>query len=527
MDNLYTSTFEHGDFREGIYDIRLRAELEDFGIIKTVNEINAFLEASGVKMKVWEFMTKEFWMLRWKTKHDRVFGVLSHMSEMWTSHRYIHQVVTNNPETDIGWCPLCGRGFELKIGHYHELAQSVFGVPVNTPICTSCAQGIYMCDSCEEVFTDGRGYYVGDSTIYCESCWKEAIAQNEIELCVQCGGYSKPEDMLNHNGSKICEYCWDERAYECMDCGRIMFDRIDQMRWVDDEVYCSNCYNAVAVVAAYDHFIPDPPMLMLSGEKRRPDTLFFGCEFEIEMDWKKNYENGYTENQLGKIMADAVPPGVEWGYVKHDGSMKCGVEFVTHPMTEGFYKNNRKVIDQMFTNWKEVGFRTDQWDDEEDRYNCSLHVHMSKAAFTSAHLYKFVRFFYKIPMRRLVQAISQRAENEFAQWARDDFKFAAKLAKEKKNMSGNRYSVINLIGGHWHEHHMADSKTVEFRLFQGSMEPKIIHKNIEFLLSVFYFTRDTSITHITQKNYFKYLRAYRNRYRNLVNFLNDELRKGV
>jgi hypothetical protein len=368
-----------------------------------------------------------------------------------------------------------------------------------------------------------------DAHQYCRVFWQSILASGELVTCVSCGCYVRPEDAVEHNPDQfLCSNCCDERSYNCEGCGKMLFDGPDTIWWSDeDECYCEACYRTHNIVAAYDFFEPNPIFLKLTSERTRKDTLFFGMEFEIEMDWGKCARNYYTENQLGKIMTDGVPSGVDWGYVKHDGSMKSGVEFVTNPMTEAFYRQNRKVIDLMFDNWKASGFRTDQWDDEQERYNCSLHIHMSKDAFMSGHLYKFVRFFYKIPMRKFVQSVSQRGENEYAQWFPDDFIYGAKLAKEKKNCSMNRYSVINLIGGHWHEQTGQPAKTVEFRLFQGSMDPTIIHKNIEFMLSVFYFTRDTSITHITQKNYLKYLKAFRNRYRYLINFLNTELGKGV
>jgi hypothetical protein len=306
-----------------------------------------------------------------------------------------------------------------------------------------------------------------------------------------------------------------------------MYEALQDVFFTEDNVYCNDCKQEHVIVAAYNHFIPDPPILKLESEQRRKDTLLFGLEFEYEMDWSKYQRNMWTEDIIGKMLKDGTPKDVEWGYVKHDGSMRYGVEFTTHPMTVGFYLKNRETMNEMLASWKRKGFRSDQWDNEKERYNCSLHVHMSKAAFTKFHIYKFVRFFYKIHMRKLIEKIAQRDENEFARFKRDDLLNTVALAKDKANVSGHRYSVINLIGGHWHEDFGRVSQTVEFRLFQASLKPKTVHKNIEFLLSVYRFTRDTSVTHITEKNYIKYLQNNRNRYRFLINFLNNELNKEV
>jgi hypothetical protein len=527
MDNIFEQTFREGkDFRDEIFSLQHDSEHEVWGIIKTVNEINRLFDRFHVAHGIWDYLNKEYWYARWTSRYARVNGILTQLHELWVSHRYDYQLRHQGLVRNVWNCPVCGRLVENRPGHYHVLPVAMFGLEKGDWICNSCSQGIYTCDDCEKTFFDGNPMYLADNSTYCIRCWNRMLENNAIFICDECGAYAREQDITPHGDYMICLHCYDGRALFCVECDSMLFEHVDNIRWHEDDPYCRNCYSENAVVAEYDYFIPNPPFLQLSGERDRPDSLFFGCEFEIEMDWGKAYRNGYGEPDLGRIMKDGVPNN-DMGYVKHDGSMRHGVEYVTHPMSEQWYRRNRKMIDTMFENWKVSGFRTDQFDEAEDRYNCSLHIHMSKAAFTTIHLYKFCRFFYKIPLRKMVQAISQRAENEFAQWVVDDLKFSKKMAKEKKNISRNRYSVINLIGGHWHEHQKAESKTVEFRLFNGSMDPQIVHKNIEFMLAVYYFTRDNSITHITQKNFIRYLREYRNRYRYLINFLNNELGKGV
>jgi hypothetical protein len=493
---------------------------------KELEIMNDLLKELGAEYEVWDFINEKYARIRYGEHNidSYVYGHLcNHIGHVWSNHKMYRNVAQDH---DI--CPLCGM--------YHTAGKRNFinGDTVGLDdavvyVCNACSDIFWVCDECGETGMGNAGGTWVDDARLCKSCFTEQLDREDIVMCENCSCFTK--DWKNHidtngNDRRLCNICYHERGHRCADCDQRLYDHLDRFRFHNDETYCKECYGDHAVVAEYDHFDPDPPILQTDSERRRHDTLMFGLEFEYEMDWGKFYREGMDEAYIGKMMADCVP-NKKWGYVKHDGSMQHGVEFATNPMTELFYTKNRKVISEILIKWKKAGFRTDQWDEEEQRYNCSLHMHMSKAAFTSAHIYKFVRFFYKAHMRKLVQAICQRDANKFAQFKRDDFRKTVQLAKDKANVSGDRYSVINLIGGHWHENQGRKSATVEFRLFQASLDPDIVHKNIEFMLGVYRFTRDNSITHITQKNFFKFLRKTKNRYRYLINFLNDNLGKEI
>jgi hypothetical protein len=446
-------------------------------------------------------------------------AILSDILEIWENHKVWSQEVAMARVTwdQLEQCEVCGH-FYASWRHGNKI-QSQWG---EVHACDMCRRDIWRCVECGDwQFGSHDRCYIGGMS-FCNGCFVTLKDVNELGRCVMCGSDCFLEDLHIINDSAVCPSCYDERICYCLQCDTQMIDGIDRIHWMDDESYCPECHNEQAVVAAYDYFVDKPPFLTLSGERVRPDSLFFGLEFEIEDNWK-NRE--VAERQLGQRCLEAVPE--EWGYCKHDGSMFRGVEWVTHPMSPLFYKANRKKFDKILNQWAQDGFRVDQWDDNNERYNCGLHMHMSKAAFTSAHLYKFVRFFYKVHLRKLVQQIAERDANHYAKWRREDLEYGVSLAKDKRNISGDRYSVINLIGGHWHENHAQPAKTVEFRLFQGTLDPKRLHKNIEFMLSVYYFTRDNSLTHITEKNYLKFLGQTKNRWRYLTNFLRKHLGKEI
>lgn len=481
-----------------------------------------FEQAFGIDYK--DIMEDDFLWVRFPRETNSREWVWRNVIEwtlgLWSNHTAWQREIALERvrEERLHQCQVCGN---LYCAEAPRTRQTIWG---EREICDECNRQSWKCSVCNEYHYGIGNRYSISGTWLCRPCFMNGRDDGSIVHCRICTGDVFIDDTyMDNDGSRICFMCQEERLIHCVECGREIWDGRDRMRWIEDDAFCMECYNDFAVVAQYDHYIPDPPMLTLPGEKQRDDTLFFGLEFEIEDDWS-NQE--IPEFALGKRALESVPK--DWGYCKHDGSMHRGVEYVTHPMTPLFYKANRKEYDEMLNRWKADGFRTDQWDDENQRYNCGLHMHMSKDAFTSGHLYKFVRFFYKVPMRRLIQQISQRDANYYARWAYEDYEHGVKVAKEKKNISGQRYSVINLIGGHWHEQHNdRPAKTVEFRLFQGTLEPAILHKNIEFMLAVFFFTRDTSITHITEKNFMRFLAMTPNKWRYLTTFLRDKLGKEI
>jgi hypothetical protein len=504
MEDVESKLNEHAQPIPRNFEMRIdRLQMQVFG---------AKIARAEVLLTRWSAINRADW--RWN-------NIVSFFSNLYKNHiAYTREIrLGRMEERSVHQCELCGSLY----GSVHPRSRDTLWGRVNS-CCEQCNRDSWKCPECGEwkFGHDDKWNIAGNW--YDADCYQDLRASGAVCTCEVCDCETFWDDTYETNsGTRICSMCSDERIFHCVDCGLELIDGRDRFRWIDDDPYCPNCYSERAVVAQYDHYIENPPMLLLPGEKQRPDTLFFGLEFEIEDSWS-NFE--VSEWELGKRCLECVPK--DWGYCKHDGSMHRGVEYVTHPQTPLFYKANKKAYDEMLHRWKAEGFRTDQFDEENDRYNCGLHMHMSKDAFTSGHLYKFVRFFYKMPLRKLVQQISERDANYYARWAYDDAENGVQLAKEKKNISGQRYSVINLIGGHWHEQNVhKPAKTVEFRLFQGTLEPAILHKNIEFLISVFFFTRDNSITHITEKNYLRFLGATPNKWRHLAMFLRDKLGKEI
>jgi hypothetical protein len=195
-------------------------------------------------------------------------------------------------------------------------------------------------------------------------------------------------------------------------------------------------------------------------------------------------------------------------YCVHDGSLRlspegAGLEIVTQPRSWLMYKEQKDKFSELLLNLREWGgqaFRPG---------TAGFHVHMSKKAFTRLHLYKFVDFLYKKSVSEFRKAIAQRSGNQYTKFHGEDAGRTKKIAKDKYNASGDRYSAINLT----------NADTVEIRFFRGTLEPWLFHKNVEFLHSLYRFSRDNRVQDMIVYKYVQYLLENKNEYRCLIDFI--------
>ena len=107
--------------------------------------------------------------------------------------------------------------------------------------------------------------------------------------------------------------------------------------------------------------------------------------------------------------------------------------------------------------------------------------------------------------------ISQRKENQYAKYSQEKDELQENV-KNKTTMSQDRRMAANLLPNY----------TLEIRIFASTMNESEFFKNVEFLKSLYEFTKITSIKDVTLTNYVEYVMRNKNQYRNLVSFLNSE-----
>lgn len=355
-------------------------------------------------------------------------------------------------------------------------------------------------------------------------------------LCDGCNATLNEDEQ--DSGHVYCEDCIEDNSWQCESCMEVFLDpnaSVSMRNSIDmpiayatstidtSEIMCRDCFsscnNCGEVYADWDNaseccneyggsihswdYRPDFKFYVEPGVfSRYPqrDVLYMGMELEVE--------------RMASIADDFLMNAKEYDYsnpqfvyLKTDGSLSgSGVEVVTMPAT----------LDAFRGLWPQDAMRTAHIDGARSfhYHNCGIHIHVSRTSFTPSHMWKFVRFQMRNPI--LCQIIGQRDESSYATWfgLNDSLNELPKIVKgESQNRS--RYVALNF----------QRRDTVELRYFKGNVLFEGIMKNLEFVDSVYEYTKQLTIPDIyrggmSRGSYMKWLYEQdTTRYDNLKQFI--------
>jgi hypothetical protein len=384
-------------------------------------------------------------------------------------------------------CAECGS--RLPVVRVIEVADS-YDPETLVPYCSPCAsRGTFRCVSCDErrMNTQGTRAYGDERARVCQAC------AAEFNRCRSCS----------------IRYREDEEDEEC------------------SSSHCPTCYSRVQTIRPYD-YTPPIRIFALDSEhvlmptSSRPgsvrtsalpdDLLLIGTEVEIE---------NHTM-QLANESAASTLNATEVLYCKRDGSLRTGFEVVSHPFSFGWIKENLGKLGPLFK-LADSGYRAYHTD------TCGMHVHMSKAAFTRAHLYKFLAFFYGCP--RFVEYMSRRKRTQLQQWASTEWARGGDRHPANVFTSMPRAATLKTIGEGDHAFkyravNLEKEHTVEVRIFRSTLAMDGYMRNIEFCVAVFDYTRDCSLREQASVwPFVRFVSRNRKRYPSLAAFLDKNTAK--
>jgi len=332
----------------------------------------------------------------------------------------------------------------------------------------------------------------------CTECYKK-----ECKRCGVCG-YMQTSDQFTvfsyPPGNIIaCINCCETSKVMCCACGKDSYTFLDITN-ISDRCYCIECSEIRRPI--HDHTYKPFIQHFHRGRKEGKvsnSALHFGFELEIE-----RYNSMLGRTAMAEIIKDKS--GTNYVYIVHDGSIDEGIEVVSHPFTWGEYKEN-------INRWTDLllFIRAKEW--KANRPKAGFHVHMTKVAFATFHLFKFLKFFYREHNRGFICAVAQRNPTSFSVFSPEDRDNIVANAKDKANRSDDHYSAVNLN----------NKDTVEVRIFRGTLEPLYFHKNIEFLHAVFKYTRDHSPKQMEYVSFINYVQQHRKLYPCLWEFLTNDV----
>ena len=357
--------------------------------------------------------------------------------------------------------------------------------------------------SCEVDDNDGQEF---DEDTYCQECFDDLFS-----CCEECGETVNIDDIVSVNDDNyMCESCRDNNYVCCNDCADYVSN--DDCTCVDDRYVCETCYcnnyftcESCGEVYHVDYYGDNGCCLICSQDLENSDglynydykpdpvfygdgDLFFGIELEIESE--------------GNNIYDAVQSLPDFVYAKADSSINDGLEVVSHPLSWQWLQENKNQWDKVL-NLRNDGFLSYKTD------TCGMHIHLSKKAFSTLHLYKFLKMFFE--NQEFITIISRRRASALEEYAslQSDESIVYK-AKIKNNTE--RYTAVNL----------QNDESVEVRIFRGTLSPIGFWRNVEFCKAIYEFTKIASIKDITAKKFCDYVMNCKKEYLNLKQFLIDK-----
>jgi hypothetical protein len=224
------------------------------------------------------------------------------------------------------------------------------------------------------------------------------------------------------------------------------------------------------------------PLVFHQGKKEKKEKLFFGIELEIEYD-------------------DCVPD-TDRQYINYcpDGSISEGFECVSMPMTYQFLKETGLDIwKREVLNLRKSGALSYNTD------TCGMHVHLSRKAFSTFHLAKFMLFFQN--NHHLIRKVARRKDHTFRQWCKfyENTKAVCRAIKSYTD----RFMCVNVT----------NRITIEVRIFRGTLIESSFRRNVEFCHAAFHFTKMTALKDVTEDNFRRFVSEYKKEYPNLAEYL--------
>lgn len=408
---------------------------------------------------------------------------------------YEHELeVIHTTNSSGDYCPICINTMFFTCHRCEEQAEIINSKTIDGNMyCGECIESSFtVCYSCGTITLNGEMASYGDEC-YCQECY-----DSEFRICDECGETHPYDNIRYPNGSWSCYCisCFDDLFRTCQDCGRAV--RVEELHNGD---YCDDCIESNESeddesIHNYS-YKPNPVFFGKSGE-----NLHLGLELEVE-----NVNEGHKRYESDNI-AEMVSN--ELFYCKYDGSIDCGFEVVSHPMSYGYITGKGKSgITKMLDTLRNNGMRSYQTE------TCGMHVHLSKKAIGNLTLYKILKLFYE--NKKFILKISNRKSsklNEYASLGDEPEGRSGRMhryEKAKYKNTGERFLAINL----------ENRQTLEIRIFRGTLKEKSFLKNIEFCHSIVIYSKETSIRDIELGTYRNFIYKNRKVYPNMYKWFSD------
>ena len=356
-------------------------------------------------------------------------------------------------------------------------------------------------------------------------------------FCEDCSRVEISSDPYDHDWiyveghGAICYSCRDHYS-SCDSCDEYIYE--DDTHSYNDEIYCLGCYENLDFSTDFINNYSYSPELsfydLIDNDIRvvkrsaldKSKVPFFGIELEVECN---DSDMGYYAEEISHY--GGYPE--KFFYCKEDGSLSNGFEICFMPMTF----NAIKKLDLYEAIFKYRGTSKLQ---SYNTSTCGIHIHINREAFSDHHLFKFISFIheykslvYLISQRKNVKELNSysrfnngykdRAKREMVSSIRRkkaDYKDRQRVPKKGSSaIYGDKYVPVNL------QH----TNTIEVRVFKGNLLEESFLKNVEFVDSLYHYTKSRPIYQLKVKDYLDFIYRDHKIYKNLNQFLDKQSTK--
>jgi hypothetical protein len=385
-------------------------------------------------------------------------------------------------------------------------------------ICSFCRRHTRVCSICKTPDQDTIGSYLeyyelpnGKEVLMCSSC----MDRKGLEYCYECDKIHESVEMEKvvlgrlKRMTKYYHFC-PKKTYlstNCAGCHEVF--RYQELQHYNGNRYCPICYDKREVIHNYDY---TPYKLEffkhdLEGTVSK-DALHLGWELEIA-------EGIHDRHQLIRKSKQIVGDSRIWAM--RDGSISDatgirGVELVSHPFTWERYKRQDIPL------WNDLLLYLQKENVLAENNGLGLHVHTTKSAWGVFQCYKLLNFIYN--NSKFIERIARRKPTKYCRVYESDYENRIRVAKNKRNMGREHYNIINFNTSNGVDEGKEEkkrSKTIEFRMFQSTVEPLYFHGSLEFVHACWKFTKQYK--EMSKDNFIKFLLQNDHNYSSLIELL--------
>lgn len=324
-----------------------------------------------------------------------------------------------------------------------------------------CDQCVIICERCECVYSINDSMFNVEGQKWCDSC-----TTRYANYCDEHDGYFTGHTYAACDSSgTFCEGCFDSNVSYCDVC---------------DDYYYNGCptdhdndEDGIRLIHDYS-YRPDPIFYRLPDEESH--RLYFGVEIETEVRGKDYGERTNAAEYASMLENERI------AYLKSDGSLNCGFEIVTHPMSHAYMTRDENPLWRVLRTLKQ-DYNMMSWGTK----TCGLHVHVSRSGFAGgSHQHRFLQLVYN--NKEFYELFAGRSSSAWAKFDDvDDPETGRKSFKHKLDQSGSdRYSAVNTN----------NRNTLEMRIFRGSLNPRFVKSAVDLAHASVEYTRVMNVKEV-------------------------------